>query len=78
MHVFVSQQIGKLASALIPQTHPDEMKKLMNDNQAQHSRPFHQLGIDHHFAFSNEAGRVNRSPAIRLVTEQLAAMGRQL
>jgi hypothetical protein len=77
VHVFVSQQLGKLASAPIPQTHPDEMEKLMDKNQTQRAGPLHELRIDHHFALSNEASRVNRSTAVSLVAEQLAAMSGQ-
>jgi hypothetical protein len=45
------------------------MKKLMQNNQPQRARLLHELGIDHHFAFPKEAGRVNSSPAVRLVAE---------
>jgi hypothetical protein len=78
MHVLVTQQFRKFASALIPETHPDEMKKLMDNNQTQRARPLYKLRIHHYFALPNEAGRINRSPAVRLVTEQLAAMSGQL
>jgi hypothetical protein len=78
MHVFVSQQLRELASTSISHAHPHEMKKLMENNQSKRARPLHELRIDHHFAFPHEACRVYRSPAVRLVTEQLAAMSSQL
>jgi hypothetical protein len=69
MHVFVSQQLAKLGSACIAQSHPNEMKKLMNHNKPQHARAPYKLRIDHHFAFSDKAGRMNRSAAARLLRE---------
>jgi hypothetical protein len=66
MHVFIGQQLAKLSSDCITQPHPDEMKKLMDNDQPQQARPPHQLRIDHYFTFSDEAGGVNRGPAVRL------------
>ncbi|MFL6354771.1 MAG: hypothetical protein ACJ74Z_23365 [Bryobacteraceae bacterium] len=67
MHVFIGYQLGKLSSAFISQAHPNEMEKLMDKNDPQHARPPYKLRVDHHFAFSDIAGGMNCSAALRLL-----------
>jgi hypothetical protein len=75
---FLTQQLRELTSALVPQAHPHEMKKLMDENQTQRTGLLHKLGIDHHFTCSQKAGGVHRSAPLNLITEQPAAMRPQL
>jgi hypothetical protein len=78
VNAFLAQQLRELTSALIPQAHPHEMKKLMDNNQTQRAGLLHKLRSDHDFTFSQKAGRVHRSTPLNLITEQPTAMRSQL
>ncbi|SRR6266516_4296939 len=77
MLIFLSQEAGELLSGPITESQPNEMKKLVDQNQPQQARPPQKLTFQHDFAFPDKAGGINRDPAARLPRSQFAAISGQ-
>ena len=76
MQLLPAQQRFKLAAQRIPQPGPNEMEKLVNQNEAQPARLAQQPGFEYDFALQQETCGLNRRAWCCAAPQQIAAVRR--